>query len=865
MAESRDQAEQPHTAAEPRAVLWLGSTSPLYKAAWSVFDVYRVDNSEALLQALQNHLTLCLVVDLALPGLDAKALLQQVRAHSAYLGVLALVDVAPQRPITDVTISGVDSYLSRDATPIELETAVRQLIAEVAQRLTETRRGNEPGPSYDKLQDRMRRLEGLVQAAFSIHEAVDESEILGDLREVARIAVDADDLAVLLTDSDLTELVDGLNLGIPGDFLDVCREQFLALSHDERQAYLSDEVLLRERLPGMLRSAVRVREAEAAGAWSYMRLPLIIDQQLIGCVALFAQTPGQFNGAHLQLGRLFAAQVATAVRNMRLYYRLHQAERRQRVVSRVADLITKDLALDTVLTRIVEEAIRLVDGTYGLVLLVQPDKSLVVSAIYQDSPAEMGRRVSPGEGQAGIVAETGQPSVITNYRDWPHAVEEQRQDFPDNGILFGVPLKYRGVVLGVLQVIAVDMALDHIREAQDVLTMLAPQAATAIAKAQLHETVYQDRQQLRAILDHTVAVVIVCDQQGTVLLLNSEAQRIVERLGFTEGQIRGRSIESLSEEFGSDLRVGMTDLDAVIELNLGELGEYLVRNAPITGPDGKIERYVFVAHDVSQLRRLDRMKSDLIHVLSHDLRNPLGLARGSIDLIDEPDILTEERTQLKEMIIDSLERMDQLIKDVVNLEMADTLGEETIIPYQLPAMLAQVVQTNRSKAERQGLTLEYEEIGAPSKALRGHALLIGQAVDNLINNAIKYTPEGGHIRVSLTVEKGDAVIRVEDTGYGIPEHSLPYVFDQFYRAQDDRTRHIPGSGLGLSLVRAIAQAHGGNVTVKSTVNVGSVFTFRLPFSMPSKLDKAADQVTRYDLSNLVNEILAQRSSQARGR
>src|SRR5690606_16867305 len=163
------------------------------------------------------------------------------------------------------------------------------------------------------------------------------------------------------------------------------------------------------------------------------------------------------------------------------------------------------------------------------------------------------------------------------------------------------------------------------------------------------------------------------------------------------------------------------DFGNMVELDLGPAGEYMVNLAEITRPNGSIDRYVAVAHDISQLRRLDRMKSDLIHILSHDLRNPLGLARGSIDLLDEPDLDAEQRQQLTGMIINSLERMEQLIQDVTDLEMAESLGQETARPYQLPALVQRIVLRNVPKAERQGLTLEYDEREVPPRALNGHA------------------------------------------------------------------------------------------------------------------------------------------------
>ncbi len=836
--------------------IWLGGHSALLEAIWPLAEVYHVTGPTALLHALRQNLAACVVLDLAWLDSDLDSLLRAIRDLAPHTGVLALVPANGDHP--DATHPEIDRVLPVTTSHHELIAALQHLTTETTRRLAA------PGPRHDsaaqeapdKLQERLRHLEGLVQASFTIGRTADEGDILGDLHAVARIAVDADDIAVLLTDAQYTDLSDALDLGVPGTFLDVCRAYLAACSAEERPIYLGDEVLLRERPRDAQASAPRVREAEAAGAQSYMRLPLTIDQQLIGFVALFSQQPNQFHGAHLQLGRLFASQVATAVRNMRLYLRLNRAEQRQQAVSKVARLIAEDLTLDAVLSRIVEEAVRLVAAQTGVLLLVQPDGSLTVSAAHHlnmEHTRAIGTRVNAGEGQAGMIARSGKPSVVTNYGEWEQARPAMKQSLPEGAILYGVPLDYRRTVLGVLQVIKTNANQDEIQDDLDVLMMLAPQAATAIAKAQLHETIQQDRQQLRAILDHTAAGVAVCDIHGRVLMLNPEAQAVLKRLNIKVKDVLNHRVADLLRQWMPDREITLDKPDAIIDVNLGEIGEYLVRIAPITKSDGTIDRYVAVGQDVSELRRLDRLKSDMIHILSHDLRNPLGLARGSMDLVDEPDIPPDQRDQLRSMIINSLDRMEQLIQDVVDLEMAQSLGEESAKPYRLSSLVEGVVQRNEDKARQHAIALAYHELSAPAQLLMGHSVLVGQAIDNLISNAIKYTPAGGRIDVTLKIADDYAVIEVKDTGYGMPAESLPYVFDQFFRVQDRRTRHIPGTGLGLSLVRTIAQAHGGHVSVDSALDKGSTFRLFLPLGLRPPRKAPAQSTVRLDLSDLAKK------------
>lgn len=848
--QSIDAGHQPNaTSPDPCAVVWLGAHTPLLDRAWQVAAVVHVQDARSLMRMLQYRFASCVVLDLAFEAVDYGVLVPYVRQHWPTVGLLGVLPTPDLPEPAELPYQDIDVYVGRQEAAGDLDGVIQRLSHRVSERMQSA-----PPPStreYRDLQQRVRHLEGLAQATFSMTGAVSERSILGDLPNVARVAVDADDIAVLLTDDDFYDLSDALNLGVSEAYLDVCREHFHTLPYEERPTYVGDEVLLRERVPGMLLSAPRIREAEAAQAWSYMRLPLTIDQRLVGFVALFSSSPGQFHGPHLQLGRLFAAQVAAAVRNVRLYLRLNRAERQQRAVSEVARVIAEGLTLDAVLTRIVEEAVRLVDGEIGTVLLTEPDGSLVVRATYGGGPDQSGRRVMPGVGQAGRIALTGQPSIVYDYQQWEGANNELRDWFPPDGVLIGVPLIYQGRVLGILQVITTQPQQHSIQEDKDVLMVLAPQAATAIAKAQLHEIVRQDRQQLQTILDHTAAAVMVCDAEGRVLVANPQTRRVLYRLGLNFEQVYNRRVQDLLHEMMPDEDIELDELGHTVELNLGDAGEYLVHVSPIADSEGHIERYVGVGQDVSELRRLDRLKSDMIHILSHDLRNPLGLARGSIDLLDEPDVPADQRAQLKGMIINSLDRMDRLINDVVDLEMAGSLGEDTAIPYRLDKVIGQVVKSNRDDAEHKDIELAYAELAIPAFHMQGHAVLIGQAVENLVSNAIKYTPSGGHIAVTLTVEDEDAVIRVQDDGYGVPPEDIPHLFQQFYRVKDKRTRHIQGTGLGLSLVKAIATAHGGSVTVESELDKGSTFTLYLPLTQRVPNHNGTTHIRTLDLSALV--------------
>lgn len=820
-------------------VVWLGPVTPLLEQAWSRLEICHVQKADLALRALQHGVASCLLVDLTLPGLEAKSTIQTVRQHWPHVGILTLGEIPGNSHHGELL--DVDRALSHGIEFTTLETQLRTLARQTAVY---------PGGSdYERLEERARRLEKLALGTVALSETAEVEGILSGLREVGRLAVDADDVAVLIVSEEDGNLSDVLRLGVPGSYLALCREYLRTLSPDQRQEYLGDEVLLRERLADMPPNLLRVREAAAAGARSYMRVPVIGTNGVIGFVALFSQNPRQFSGAHLQLGRLFAAQVASAVRNARLYQRLSRAEQRQNAVNEIAQLITEDLALNTVLKRIVQESTRIIQAEHGLVLLCQPDGGLVVSAVHNLSETMVGQRGSASVGQAGQIVQSGRPGIVEDYQNWEHANPELRSSVSESSVLIGVPLIYRGEVLGVLQVIRHKTLRGDLQDVQDVLMMFAPQAAIAIAKAQLHER--QEEQRLRTILTQIPAAVVVCGADGHIQMANPEAERLLKWVGLSLTGIVGRPMLEVIKEVVPDLLQETKDVKNLLEISLGRGGEYLVHTASILTSTGAVGGYVAVAQDVTELRHVDRMKANLHRVLTHDLGNLIMLARSPLEMLNETDLTPEQRTALKSMMSGSLERMEALIRDVMDLEMADSLGHATMTPYHLTSLAQQAVRRNQERANSRQITLEYREINKLPQTLRGHAVLIMQTIDNLVSNAVKYTPSGGRVVVTTAMEGEYAVIRVKDSGYGIPADKLEAIFEPFVRIRDPRTVQTPGTGLGLSLVKAFVEAHGGTVTVSSQIDVGSEFTVYLPIKLQAALPVTSNLIRRIDLSAVV--------------
>ncbi|MCI0710113.1 MAG: ATP-binding protein [Chloroflexi bacterium] len=231
----------------------------------------------------------------------------------------------------------------------------------------------------------------------------------------------------------------------------------------------------------------------------------------------------------------------------------------------------------------------------------------------------------------------------------------------------------------------------------------------------------------------------------------------------------------------------------------------------------------------ANIKELEEVKSEMIRMASHDLKNPLLQVRGYLDLLLKTmgEALSEQQREFASRITSGTDKMNNLLEDILNLERIESHSTTQLDTINLRFTLHQVVESLRPHAElkRQYLSAN---IGEEDAYIMGNELQLQQAFNNFINNAIKYTPEAGKVTVRGRVEDGEFHFEVEDNGYGIPKDRQDKLFERFYRARTPGTEDIPGTGLGLSLVKSVVQRHGGDVWFKSEEGKGSTFGIWLP-------------------------------------
>jgi len=477
--------------------------------------------------------------------------------------------------------------------------------------------------------------------------------------------------------------------------------------------------------------------------------------------------------------------------------------------------VTAMLEVDEVLTSVVDAAVRLTGAEEGSLLLADDDSGQLYMRASKNFDEEFARtfRLQTQDSLAGQVLASGEPVVIDE-----NSPKKIKTSYLVHSLIY-VPLSVRGHIIGVLGVDNRKVGHTFSEEDLTVLRAMADYAAIAIENARLFHRSEAERRKLETILSQTENGVIVVDPENRLLLMNEAAQKAFAVNG---GSLLGRSVvEAIDDPRLLDLLRTVGEGVRREEIESGDGRIFNAQRTPIEGVGQAV-----VLNDVTHLKELDRIKSEFVTTVSHDLRSPLTAILGYVELIERAGEINDQQRDFIRRVQISVQHITDLVSDLLDLGRIESGVDTTQERTPISVLARYAVEGLRTSADTKNVDLEAElPDGLP--LVSGDPIRLRQMIGNLLENAIKYTPAGGRVTIEAESEDHQIILRVTDSGPGIPPADQPYLFDKFYRGSNV-VQDSPGTGLGLSIVKSIVDHHDGRIWVESRLGEGTTFTVVLP-------------------------------------
>lgn len=503
---------------------------------------------------------------------------------------------------------------------------------------------------------------------------------------------------------------------------------------------------------------------------------------------------------------------ALAALGIQITTEFNQRRRAEFLLESVVEVSKKRLELSAVLAHLAADVRRILEAEQVTVWLHDADETPPLQAVY----------TLPF--QAMTTPDSGLPLAETAYHTGQQA---------QAGQALALPFIWQGQVLAVLS--ARLNARQRIRPASlKLLQTLAERIAPGLENATLHAQTHRQKMLVEAVLAGSPAGIIILDDHLRVKQGNFSTDKamILASAAYVGQPLTALLTDSgTPDAFQSKLLAALTGGKGFRE-ELKHHGKTYMVDAALLRKSGE---WVLMFTDISSVAELSELKTRMIRMASHDLKNPLSgvLGYSSLILMDEVSTgLSAQHREFIEHIQHAGEAMLQIINDILNLEQMRSrqLQQE---PVQLGNLLEEVIGHHLLDMKTKGQTFN-DQRPPELPTILGDKRQLAQAFTNLVGNAVKYTPEGGQITLRSVQQDGIIRFEVQDTGYGIAKAAQEKLFQEFYRVRSEATAHISGTGLGLSLVKSIIEAHQGKIWVESAEGVGSTFFVELPIPTQPK-------------------------------
>jgi PAS domain S-box-containing protein len=521
---------------------------------------------------------------------------------------------------------------------------------------------------------------------------------------------------------------------------------------------------------------------------------------------------------------------------------LRQAKRELAALNAIAATISGSLQLSVLLDDTLAKVLEVMQLQAGWIFLRDGDGDSLTLASDRGLSLQFAGEESAlplGDCACRQVLRTGTALVVDDMLACPRLSAEVVQA-EGLRVHASIPLQSKNHVLGVMNVASTDLSYFHHRNLE-LLTAIGQQIGVAADNARTLERTRRERATLKSVMDSMVDGLILVDTHGKINYWNP---RTTEFLGIAAAVAMGRpamgvarriamgstNAEQVSEQLANALLHFRTF--PVIEYELLRPRHRTVQSLlfPIVGDEGEDLGYGITLRDVTREKELDKMKLQLLSTVSHELRTPLASIKGFTTTLLREDVNWDEEAQRDFLqIIDAeSDRLTELISDLLDMSRIEA-GALSIEKEQtdIHELLQEAIGATRLQSVKHSFVLD-----ALSRIPRilADPRRIGQVLRNLLQNAVKYSPDGGEINIKAALGSQYLTIQVSDQGVGIPQEYHQRVFERFFQVDSDSTRRVGGSGLGLAIAKSIVEAHGGRIWFRSEPGQGSTFYFTLPWN-----------------------------------
>ena len=689
--------------------------------------------------------------------------------------------------------------------------------------------------SYEQSVRQARIQRGFFGIASVLAEPLSQTATLNAVANAASVALGASSAAVLMPEGQGLALAATYEL--PDAVEDLLRDgipESAAVLEDcarERRVLASPSIAEDDRFEDAWREAV-----SSAGLGSLLAIPVDPPRREEGGLALvfFAETRS-FSDDDLELAQRLAGAARGALERSELF----EGERTSRALSqqlaRMSSLLAAELDPAAVLDELVQQAPALLAADACSIRVVEDDELIVTAVHGEGLQGTLGFRALTTAWLAGDVIQSHTPVVLADAgADARLLADDPALTAGYRGYL-GVPLV--GTEEGIQGVLAVYSQRPRAWREEEVeaLSALAGNASAVLTNAELYQSVALERERSFAILANIADGIVAVDRDGNVVLWNTAAEQIT---GVPAGAALGRTpYEVIQRDLASEDESNLGE--RVVPIRRGADEVYLsLTEAVMRDPTGGVAGRIFAFRDVSAERLVEQMKSDFVSTVSHELRAPLTSIYGFAETLLRRDVLfsEDERQTFLGYVASETQRLTGIVDTLLSVARLDAGDLQVeVSPIDVRSVVSEVVTSFEASAVGNGHRFVVDVPDEPLAAAADHEKL-RQVLANLVDNAVKFSPEGGTVTVGARRNGSAVEVRVVDEGIGIPAGEREHIFRKFHRV-DSGGRTRGGTGLGLFIARGLVAAMGGRIWVDSDEGRGSSFVFELPLAAEAVLEQ----------------------------